>query len=362
MTKYRHPKAGLCLVLVLMCALFPKPSRAAGDDRPIRLFATAESGPIGKAYSLGAFVIDGRTAYGEIAIWGGELIETAASSSVNIEIEAAGRITLKNQAIARLAATGFRRSEAGVHRLLVASLFEGDMAVRLQQGATAYIESCGSEFTSSIGARFEISTRNGRAFLDTVTGSVEIQTSRRPLIKARTVRLGINRPIPIATTPIQRKTGQSAQASTQWLKYYDRTSGQTFSTAPNIVLAGYTPSQTTQNEEPVQNRTVRFRLEPPTLGVITPERQTDAQGIVIADFTAANTQGQGFIVAAIDQVGDPPGTTYEEYRRPVRVTRLFWTKTKLFLAASAMAVVVTCAAACGKGKPPLQQAPPPNLP
>ena len=366
MTKYRRPKTVLCIVLVLTCALFPKRSRAADIERPIRLYAIAESGPIGRAYSLGTFVIDGRTAIGEIEIWGGELIQTSRGSSVNVEIDLAGRVTLKNEAIARLAATAGRRDDAGAHRFLVASLFEGDMTVKLQPGGSAYIESCGSAFTASSGACFDIKARNGRAILDPATGSVEVQTSRRPpTIKARTVRVDPNRTVvPVATTPLQRKTGQSAQASTQWLKYFEgsRTSGQSLSSAPRIVLAGYqTTSQTTQTE-PAADRRVAFRLEPPTLGSITPAASTDSQGVVTVDFQAASVQARGFIVAdMVPDPGDPAGTTYETYRRPVNVTRAFWTRTKLFIAAGALAVV-TCAVACGPRNKPLLQAPPPVIP
>ena len=367
MTNYRRPKTLLCIVLVLICGFFPKRLRAADIERPIRLYAIAESAPIGRVYSLGAFVIDGRTAIGEIEIWGGELIQTSRGSSVNVEIDLAGRVTLKNEAIARLAATAARRDETGAHRFLVASLFEGDMTVKLQSGAAAYIESCGSAFTASGGACFDIKARNGKVFLDSATGSVEVQTSRRPpTIKARTVRVDPSRAaVPVVTTPLQRKTGQSAQVSTQWLKYYEgsRTSGQMFSSTPGIVLAGYqTTSQATQTE-PVRLRTVRFRLEPPTLGTITPsEKATDNQGVVTVAFQAGSVQARGFIVAEMERDdGDPVGTTIEPYRRPVSVTRAFWTRTKLFIAAGALAVV-TCAVACGPNNKPLQQAPPPVIP
>jgi hypothetical protein len=367
MTKYKLSKTVLCIVLALMCALFPNPSRAADNERPIRLYAIAETGPIGRVYSLGAFIIDGRMAIGQTEIWGGELIQTSPGSSVNVEIDLVGRVTLKNEAVARLAATAARRNESGAHRLVVASLFEGDMTVKLQPGGSAYIESCGSEFTASGGACFDIKARNGRVVLDSVIGSVEVQTSRRPpTIKARTVRVDPNRTaVPVATTPLQRKTGQSAQVSTQWLKYYEgsRTSGQSFSSAPRLVQAGYqTTSQTTQTE-PAAFRRVAFRLEPPTLGTLTPaEKPTDDQGVVTVDFQAGSVQARGFIVAdMVPDSGDPAGTTYEPYRRPVSVTRAFWTRTKLFIAAGALAVV-TCAVACGPGNKPLQQAPPPVIP
>lgn len=370
MIRCRHSATGSCLILVLICALVPKPARAEdkSQGRPIRLYATAESGPIGKVYSFGAFVIDGRPTYGELSIWGGELIQTVAGSSVSVDIDRVGRITLKNAAMARLATTLTRRDDTGRHHVFVASLIDGDMRVKLKQDAAAYIESCGSVFTSSSGATFLIRTRNGKALLDIAMGEVDVQTSRRrTTIKATTVRLDRNLPpVSIGAAPLDKKTGQTAQASSQWRKYYEGTgtSGQLVSFTPRITMAGYEPAQQpAQTGEPAVNRTVRFHLEPDTLGTIDPQGVTDPKdGVVTVTFTAARTEGSGHIVGEIVPDGDPPGTVYEKYRRPVHVTRLFWTRTKILMAAGAVAAVTVCVVACGPKTKPLQQAPPPIIP
>jgi hypothetical protein len=369
MIRYRHSVTSSCVILVLICALVPKPARAEdkSQGRPIRLYATAEQGPIGKVYSFGAFLVDGRPIFGELTIWGGELIQTAASSSVSVNIDGVGRITLKNSTTARLATTLTRRDDAGQHQVFVASLIDGDMTVKLEQDALAYIESGGSAFASSRGASFFIRTRNGRALLDISMGEVDVQTSRRrTTIKATTVRLDPNRrPVSIGAAPLDRKTGQTAQASSQWRKYYEGTgtSGQLVSRTPRIVLAGYEPAQQpARTEEPAAKRTVLFHLEPPTLGVVDPQGVTDDQGVVTVTFTAARTEGSGQLVGEIvPDAGDPPGTVYEIYRRPVNVTKLFWTRTKIWTAAGAVAAATVCVVACGPKTKPIQQAPPPII-
>jgi hypothetical protein len=307
-------------------------------------------------------VIDGRPAYGEQWIWGGELIQTAVGSTVRVDIDRVGLITLKNAAVARLAT-------ATRPHLVVASLIGGDMAVRLQQGAVAYIESCGSAFKSSSGASFDVRTRNGKASLDITTGTVDVEQRRRTTIRATTVRLDPNkRPVSIGTVPLDTKTGQSAQAISQWRKYYEGTgtSGQIMSFAPRIVLANYHPAQQpAQTDEPAVRRTVNFRLEPPTLGTIDPQGQTDGQGVVSVTFRAGRAQASGEIVADIvPDSSDPPGTFYEQYRRPVNVIRVFWTRTRILIAAGAVAAVSGCLAAGGCRPNPnkqLQQAPPPVI-
>jgi len=361
MIRNRRSDTALCMILALTCALVATPARADDGIRenPIRLYASEQFGPIGRVYSLGVFVIDGRPIYGEQTIWGGELIQTVVGSCVSVDIARVGRITLKNTAMARLATTPTKP------HLVVASLIDGDLVVKLLPDGMAYIESCGSTFTSSMGASFDVRTRDGKAFLNIASGTVDVQTSRRrTTIRATTVRMDPNlRPVTIGAAPLNTRTGQSAQASSEWRKFYEGTgtSGQIVLSTPRLVMAGYYPAQQpAPTDEPAANRIVLFHLEPASLGTIDPQGKTDNQGVVTVTVTG-RTNGIGRIVGEIvPDSSDPPGTIYETYHRVLHVTK-FWTPTKFVLGAAAIAGVSVCVVACGSKGKPLRQAPPPII-
>lgn len=368
MTRGRHSATGVCLILVLICTLIPRQARAydTSNEEPLGRHEFAALGPIGKIYSLSPFAIDGRLVFGEQRIWGNELIETPEDSSVNLHIDSAAQITLKNAARARFTTILASLYDGTKHHLLIGALNNGCIAVKLERDAVAYIESCGETFTSSSAASFVIRIQNGKPVLVIASGTVDVQISRRPPnIKGRTVRVVANRPpVQLGGAPLDKKTGQSAKASSQWSKYYDGTgsSGQIVSFTSRIVLASYqTKPQSTQTEELLPaGRVVNFRLDPKTLGTITAQGTTDSQGVVSVTFTAGKTKVTGNLVGEIVPDGsDPPGTTYEPYTRVVNVTKLPLWRTRN--------IVIACAAIVGtivivkRDKGPIKQLPPPNI-
>jgi hypothetical protein len=322
------------------------------------LYATEQFGPIGRVFSLGAFMIDGRSTYGEQAIWGGELIHTTAGSSVNVDIDLVGRITLKNAATARLATTLTSHDDATGQHLFVASLIDGEMAVRLQQDAVAYVESCGSAFTSSSGASFTIRVRDGQPLIDTLRGGVNIETlPPMTKFKGRAAQKGPgNIAVPAAETPINVEANSTKRVVTLWTKLIPSTSSLTKAFSPRLVMFS---TQAPQLEVPAANRRVRFEVEP-SVGTITPtEKETVADGSVEVTFTAGPNRASGTITAwVLREPGDPQDTDYEKYERPVIVTKpgLFRLRNKLLLGAAAITTVIVIVERPPKG--PIQQQPP----
>jgi hypothetical protein len=321
------------------------------------LYASEQFGPIGKLYSLGPLVIDGRSNRGEKAIWGGELIHTTAGSIVDVNIDSVGRITLKNGATVRLATLLTSRAAAVERHLFVASLIDGDMAVVLQQNAPAYIESCGSAFTSSGGAIFTIRVRDGQSSIDTLSGVVNTETLPPPMtFKARAAQRGPgNIPVPAAETPIKVEVNKTRSVVTLWTRLIPNTSGLTRTLSPRLV--SYT-AQAQQPELPAVNRRVRFEVEG-SVGTITPtEKPTEPDGSVEVTFTAGPNRGTGKIRAwVLREPGDPVGTDYQVYERAVIVTKpgILRLRNQL-IGAAAIATVVVIVERPPKG--PIQQQPP----
>src|SRR5436853_2699000 len=92
----------LCVTVAL--ALFATSSLALAThsgDGPRPLYAGGRLAPIGKLYSLGAVMIDGRTFSGEQLLWGGEQIY-AKEASANVHLDGVGQVLLYRGSIARL--------------------------------------------------------------------------------------------------------------------------------------------------------------------------------------------------------------------------------------------------------------------
>jgi hypothetical protein len=179
-TRIRHSTTGLLLVVVLAAGLAPRPALARGgasdEERPLRLSASAMAGPIGVVAPNSALrhrvTINGRETSGEQLIWGGELLQTPAGRGTSIRFDSAGRATLGGGSVARFAA---RPSGGGGGPVLVASVIAGDVTLRLNPDAGAYVEAAGSAFTASGGASFRVGVREGRPVLETLSGTVHEQ-------------------------------------------------------------------------------------------------------------------------------------------------------------------------------------------
>ncbi|HYV07020.1 MAG TPA: hypothetical protein VFB82_20660 [Blastocatellia bacterium] len=380
--KSRQIASGSLLALVLTCGLFPKQTLAddGSKEKPVRLYASEAYSPIGVAYSLSTFLVDGRRVVGEQGIWGGELIRGATDSGVNVRMDSVGRILLKPSAVARLAATRTTFDDRQ-HPLLVASLLVGDISVRLDPDAAAYIESCESAVTSSLGASFNIRIRDGRAIVDVATGTVSVEPQTPSLrFKGRSVQVaaGASSLLTAARTVAIPPGGDTVDTNTKsrkrivvfWAKSTPQTSSLTKAFSPQYVgfqipspqkdSPAAAPNTTPQLEVPAALRRVHFEVEP-AIGTITPaDTVTDANGFVSVDFVAGPDPGTGTIKGTIVRESfDPPDTVYEPYTRPVIIRKIPLIKTKKVMLSAAAATIVIITTPWPKG--PIKQEPPPVI-
>lgn len=168
MTSLKSVTAGLCIIIFSAALLLPKSALADGDqDRPIRLYATALTGPIGtvvdSALASGALTINGRTAIGGESVWEGDLLSSQFDASLFVIVDKVGKVKLTKGATVRLATSSTLGEDNLNRRALIASLLEGDIDVKLEQDACAYVQSHGGRWAASAGADFRVSARAGLA-------------------------------------------------------------------------------------------------------------------------------------------------------------------------------------------------------
>ncbi|HXF39854.1 MAG TPA: hypothetical protein VN687_09095 [Blastocatellia bacterium] len=366
MRGHAHRATGLCLVLILLNGLTPRAAHAEGGNKGgwIPVHATGTFSLIGKVYSLGGILINGRRASAEQMLWNGDMLQAQDNASARAVVDSIGQVTIARGTTVRLATTT-TLEDSTKHDVLIVSLTIGEMTVKLGQNAGAYIETGGVSFTASFGASFRIEMRGGEAVVDTNRGFVRIEPQpRRPIAKARDVNAPPNAAVAqIPKTRLDRKPNQPASGQLQWQIYLQSTTRLTASTAPRLVPVS---NQTTQIEKPIVDRMVRFEIVDSngvtsTLAAIQ-DQKTDNRGVVTYTFQAGGRQGAGQIRARIDPDPnqDPPDTEYETYTRDFRI-KTFWTLRNKLLIAAAAAAVVGCVVGC-RSKGPLQQVPPPNTP
>jgi hypothetical protein len=174
MTRKHYCAISIALILTLLGVSFPHSTAASGgeDERPIKLYARAESGPIGRVVSYGAARIDGRLAEQDRLIWGGEVLQAPPNRSLHVALDSVGRVILKPGSLARFSVTSKRVDDSTVGSLLIASVVSGDMVIRLEQTAEAYVEAGGKAITSSRGASFQVGAGEGGPVIDTLSGTV----------------------------------------------------------------------------------------------------------------------------------------------------------------------------------------------
>jgi hypothetical protein len=331
MLRNSHYWAGVSLTMV--CILVSGPVAAkARDETPVRLYATAESGPIGTIYSVSQFAIERRLARGEETIWGGELIQAQPDSRVIVRLDSIGQVTLMAGAVVRFAATR-RFCGNSTHRLLVASLVSGDLVVSLDRDAGAYIEASGWAFTTSDGANFKVATRNGRAMIDVTSGEVktELQATQRSL-KIRLVEPNPDPLKPPIDLGLRLDVERRATRETQW-----QVTDEHDKPVPDIplILA-------------VAGNIGRFGNAATFTGTTNP------QGIVSAQFTAAPAPGEGTISANI------PGTNVSAEAR-VRVKSKSTSMRNRILIGAAAVIATTVVIIKITDNGPIEQAPPPTV-
>lgn len=185
-TRHKWIATGMCAVIFFSVSLVPRSARADSgnrdDERPIRLFATSTTGPIGTiAGSIagivaekGALTINGREASAGQLLWSGDLLHSGAQAGVSVSLESIGKVTLSKGTTVRLA-TSHAFNRGAKNFALIASLAQGKIAVALERAASAYLVVAGSQYASSDGANFIASVREGHPSIAVKTGEVRAE-------------------------------------------------------------------------------------------------------------------------------------------------------------------------------------------
>jgi len=289
MIKHKLLPVLLCMGMLLTGSVNCLSARAdhrVDRDHPIKLYATAETGPIGTVEALN-MIINGKRTDGAQVIWNGDVL-APASTSVRVPLDGVGVITLARGALARLASAPRTRGDNTTGRCLIASLISGEMRVRLASQASAHIEASGATITASEGASFLVSNHAGQAVLDTIKGAARIIEPR-----AQT-----------DITVASRAGNLSAVLAN---------SNNLF----EFIV--------TQNGQPLANRRVVFALIGAVgsfpAGTATFVGVTNLQGIVSVPFTAASSPATGSLRVMVDGAKEPTDFRIEVKKKPSSTTR-----------------------------------------
>lgn len=277
--KHRYAVTTLSFVLALALVTLTMPKASYADNRdeekPIRLRANAEMAPLGEVYSSGNIALNGKSSLGRQTIWGSELIQALADNGASVSIESLGTVNLKKGAIVRLAKNTNVNSDEANRGVLIASLVSGDMTIKLQEGVSAYVQSCGLVYTSSNGAAFRVSAKEGQAIASASFGSVTLldQVAQKKYF-VRPVGLG-------ATTSVRARSTRQIQVQV-----------------------------TDENDKPVPDIPIIFALGSAGAGTLgggaaaaagtTATIQTNAQGIASIQFTAGPNAASTDITATVE--------------------------------------------------------------
>jgi hypothetical protein len=172
----------MCLSAVIVLSVSLAPGSARADtggheaDRPIRLYATASVGPIGRmangALTQGSLIVNGHPASAGQFVWSGDLLQSGAGARVSVPLDSIGEVRLAGATSVRLAAKHSTRDDGTSGLTLIASLAQGEISVELQDPANAYVRAAGAEYASSAGAAFLATVREGRAYIAVKSGEV----------------------------------------------------------------------------------------------------------------------------------------------------------------------------------------------
>ncbi len=332
----RFSATALLLVLVLATGIAPKSAFADDTERAIRLYASARFGPIGSisdaSFDKQSVVINGRAVYGEQTIWGGEFIQSRAGQSVRVSFDSIGEVTLADNAMVRFGTSHGSPDDTG-RNVLVASLMNGSLSVKLDRDAGAHIEAAGSRFIASPNAHFRISVKEGQATLARATGTVMIE--QPPVQQRYTLR-------PPAG---QGSTLSVSARSTRQIQI----------------------QVTDENDRPVPDLPILFSLGDPCLGSIGIgaaagtlfTSKTDNRGIAAVPWITGAAKCAGTIVAKVE--GTENSFTY---RAQVSASTGFWSARNItILSAIAAGGIVTgfVVANNGNDQEPIRQVPPPRV-
>jgi hypothetical protein len=271
---------GVVTSILLVLAMAAGPAARTGlafgndkdDEKPIRLYATAMTGPIGSVDSFGQVSINGRTTHGRQIIWGGEVLQ-ATRANARVSLDDIGDVTLAGGALARISSSSV--FDGGSREMLVATLVKGEITISLSGGARAYVEACGERFAASSGASFRVSINESRAVSHVVRGTVEQVQAPERKYKIRPIGIGSN-------VSVRARATRQIQVQV-----------------------------TDENDRPIPDLPILFllggggggSLGAGTAAATSLTISTNAQGIATTSFTAGQTASSTSITASV------PGTT-----------------------------------------------------
>ena len=336
----RFPAMALLLVFILITGIAPKSAFADGDSRDtegaIRLYASARFGPIGSisdtSFAKQPVVINGRAVYGEQMIWGGEFIQSRAGQSVRVSFDSIGEVTIADNAMVRFGTSHGSPDDTG-RNILVASLMNGSLSVKLDRDAGAHIEAAGTRFTAAPNAHFRIDVKEGLASVARMTGTVMVE---QPAVQQKYTL----RPPPGQGGALSVSARSTRQIQIQ---------------------------VTDENDRPVPDLPILFSLGDPCLGSIGLgaaagtlfTSKTDNRGIATVPWITGAAKCAGTIVAKIEGTEN----TFT-YRVQVTSPSGFWNARNIsIMSAIAAGGIITglVVANSGNNQEPITPVPPPRV-
>lgn len=343
--KVRCVATALFLMVALTAGLARGPVWASDSstdqERSIRLYASARFGPIGAIKMAfvngGAVTIDGRIARGEELIWGGELIKVLSDRKAQVTLDSIGDVILARGAAVRFTTARGEFNESS-YEVLVASLVEGSIDVKLNGEAGAYLEAPGSTFMASPGASFSVSVRQGRALLSTVSGVVRAQDQPPPQDVNIRIVDELGRPVS-SGSQLSVRARSTRQIQVQ---------------------------VTDKNDKPLPDLPVLFSLGDPCLGSLglgvaaggAFRQKTDKRGIAAVPLVAGAARCAASIVAKVE--GTNASVTIHATVKP-NARFLNTQNTLIIIGALVVAGVVIGLLVSNSGSEPLTPVPPPTI-
>jgi len=363
---YRHKRSPACwtAVIGLVVALTLEPVLIYAQTNQRYNVSVHSSSPIGMIKSNGQVKINGRLAEAEQLVWNGDFLETASGGNSQVLIDSIGQLNLMSNARVRLSLNSNSLDDKANHLVLVAALLSGDLAVRLNEDASAYIEACGRVFTSSDGAIFRIRIREGNPFVESERGLVEsapkyfdFEFTAEPLYLSRQTR--VPRPAQAQLSVNRRQRLQLALRVKQRQKTRVTSMVQGLSTVGNFAIP-----QTQDDWKPAAGKVVRFRLTLP-IGTLNGQTDqvfatTDPTGIATVTFVGESkgvTQVKGNVITGPGETCTP-----EEVSWDIKVSGPgFFRSRNLIIMGAAAAIATIATYPIWKSKKDTKPIPPPEI-
>jgi hypothetical protein len=295
---YRFPN--LCVTLALILFTTPQLTVAAHSaDGPRPLYAANQFVPIGKLFSLGAVMIDGRALSGEQLLWGSEPVY-AKEASASVQLGSVGDVLLYQGSLARLSLDVPPDRAFVAEPMLTVMVAAGEVAVSLKPAASARVVVGEAIYVASKGAKFKVRTADDERPIEVKVGTITIETPPQdPIFSLAWVQ-----PYPLTNAPIPAPANKSVKHDKSVNLYAlvrHRKKGSR--PTPHLAFASYSSPQA---GDVVADLEVEFCLRSdPTIGVFLPGRTacqkvfTNQDGIAEVEFKAGSKRGHSTLEATV---------------------------------------------------------------